>query len=134
MWPAPKMKLVLYLILSMVNANTGFSNLDVHTYTLSYIAKGNWESDTVFISIYVSKLLPIEYKIRWYSSIYKTERVNYYTVYNEKKNNYTHVGLPTVVQDISNVFQHKSLWDIFRKLRIFLLISAYLQPLKYNYT
>ena len=64
MWPAPKLKLVLYLILSMVNANTGFSNLDVHTYTLSYIAKGNWESDTVFISIYVSKLLPIEYKIR----------------------------------------------------------------------
>ena len=58
------MKLVLYLILSMVNANTGFSHLDIHTYTLSYIAKGNWESDTVFISIYVSKLLPIEYKIR----------------------------------------------------------------------
>ena len=41
--------------------------------------------------------------------IYKTKRVNYYTVYNEKNNNHIHVGLPTVVQDISNVFQHKSL-------------------------
>ena len=41
------------------------SPIDIHTYTLSYIAMGIGNRiHTVFISIYVSKLLPIEYKIR----------------------------------------------------------------------